>query len=451
MANAQPPYQYHNRKLARRPRQQDRCATDAAAPRIMRHGQFRSEAGLARVGHQLTLLTQSPSGPSDLCSMSDETGPCSSHYDAEYTESPAPRTWEARLSTSQLIGLHIRRQRQTEGLTVEVLAHASDHTQEWLRSLERGEFIPTREMLAAVGLGFCRATGDHRWFASTYLDLLADPDSELAKELKEELPNSEFAPDHSEEAPPPAGPLPTAYGLSLVDRVLVLTPLAVGAFLVAGIVVLWFWAKDVEPLEGVSLPWIAFLGATAVTATAFLLPAMNRLFVWATWCVRLGPCREKVRLMANWPKAHGVPLSGRTTWLQPGFSAHIQPRYRGAAFDVGLSADFAERITAVFALATIGALIAFLDGFPGGLVGSFTLNPDTMSRVSALPITLGLLATVTLLSCRAAYTFGLRAHGTLFDGLGIVRSDEPSAALPLGRLRLRFRLRAIAPRLLHLI
>lgn len=342
-----------------------------------------------------------------------------------------PSSWESRRSTSILLGTYVRELRAQHRLDVDVLATCvgEGRTSQWLRSLERGEFIPTYSMLHLLSSAFDEAclVSPRYDLAEVYQGLLDEPGSDLADALRARvLPGTQMSETELEDREV-VGLKLYSDGLSQQDRLLGLFP-SLLALVLLGLVLasLNEATSQLSVWPGTSLVVAAlvFLGS----AVAILVPGLRRfLDVLSRPIHVLSGAFGKRKDPQAWAATLGLSLEHAGRWHQPAFNAHITSAHRRPFGDVSVAADFAVRVSTVFLLGGLSAaaLAWFkLDLRPSDLM--FTSNVESyepgswLAVVSVVSIVLGISSAV------AAYRRGRSAHGTLFDGLGYVRVSESS-------------------------
>jgi len=336
--------------------------------------------------------------------------------------------WEQRLSTSKLFGLYLVAARTSERVTVEGLANSCDRTQSWIRSVERGEIILTREMVGDLDVGLSEAQDppgrtDYD-LEGVFIELANDPWGELGDRLRETFGVDRFSEDAvAAEVFSSDALLPVTAGFTAADRLLVVFPAALLAFLSIGLFFTWTWARRWSPAPKVDLQLVLFLGVGAVSMGALVFPLLGAGLYWSSRVVRTPLAATKAASARAWRNEYGLPSSGATTWYHPGIADHLEPQYRSAALGRGLGAEFAERLALVFAVVTpLAILLAWLLGLRPAMP-DLSLDPDTHPRSAILLVVAAASFALGIVSVLSARLHAGYAHSALVYGLGL-RVDE---------------------------
>lgn len=334
--------------------------------------------------------------------------------------------WEGRSSVAVLFGRYVAELRMDAKVPHDALAGAMDRTQGWLRSLERGEFFLTEPMIRDLEAAFNEVltpAPDHA-LVDSYIELLDNPHGFLAEALAKRIPPERLVEEETPSIARPDGLLPIAESLSFEDRLLTLFPAAI--LLVVGALALFALAPikgwdSIEPDFSIVLLAGSGLAAALAVVVGTLSSLMDKV---SGVLIDLLGLRKKRKDIVRWARENNLSLASDSRWFQPEFKKHLMPAYRSDASDVGLGAEFAFRVSVAFVIASgvTGAAALYGGATPFNIMLSTTLADYSPSSYLAGIFLSCVIFTAS--SLFAARDRSLRAHGTIRDGLGLIRDLE---------------------------
>lgn len=294
-----------------------------------------------------------------------------------------------------------------DGLADLELPEEFSRTREWRAALQRGDFIPTFEMVNQLD-GLLSVVGRQAAYTQLAVEIESFPLGERARDIRRSYGvEATIEPIVAKPVEIGSGLSPYAESIRARDRLLVTGPLVRASALIILQVILVLWA--LEQVDG--LAWPAVVGLPALLGFALVpsLPLAEKAlaFVCRRW--RSDVAVERIEKIQQDREGAGLVPTHPGCWYQDGEGIHLLSDARDAAQRKGLAADSLERMTLVFGL---NAAIAM------GLLVAAALENETR-------LAIGLAGVVTVLTvlAGACFWFGYRAQVKLValirQGLGI--------------------------------
>lgn len=294
-----------------------------------------------------------------------------------------------------------------DGLADLDLPEEFSRTKEWRAALQRGDFIPTFEMVNQLD-GLLAVEGRHTGYTQLAVEIESFPLGERARHLRRSYDlEATIEPIVAKPVQIGSGLSPYAESIRARDRLLVTGPLvrAVALIILQVMLVLWVLQQIGD------LSWPAVVGLPALVGFALVpsLPLAEKALAFLCRRWRSDGAVERMEKLQDDRKGAGLAPSHPGCWHQDGEGVHLLSDIRDAAQRNGLAADSLERMTLVFGL---NAAIAV------GLLVAAALEDETRLVVSLA----GVVTALTVLGA-ASFWFGYRAQLKLValiqQGLGI--------------------------------
>ena len=244
-----------------------------------------------------------------------------------------------------------------DGLAGLELREEFSRSVEWRAALERGDFIPTFEMVAQLD-GVLRVAGHELSYSELAVEIESFPFGAKARELRETYGVAlEIEPVTSNPVEIGSGLSPSAGSVRGRDRLLVTSPLVLAAVLLTTQIALLIRGQGYIT----DITWPAIVGPPALLGFVVVasLPLAERALAWLCRHSRLPVATERLRRIGDDREGAGLVVSHPNCWYQEGEGIHLVSSVRDCAHRCALTADWFERGAVGFGLNMVVASLFF--------------------------------------------------------------------------------------------
>lgn len=294
-----------------------------------------------------------------------------------------------------------------DGLADLDLPGAFSRTSEWRAALQRGDFIPTFEMVNQLD-GVLVAAERPSAYTELAVELESFPLGAKARELRETYGvAAEIEPIVAKPVGIGSGLSPYTESIRARDRLLVTGPIVRASTLLTFQVFAVLWSQS----RLTDLAWPAVVGLPAFLGFALVpsLPTAEKAFAFFCEQWRSSDATERLKKIEDDREGAGLLPTHPGCWHQEGEGVHLLSSVRETAQRKALAADSLERMTLVFGL---NAAVM------SGLLLALALASEFRAAL-LFGAALAVLASLTFASRRLAHRSQSELEALIRQGLGI--------------------------------